>query len=101
MVTSSEIAALISNEESQLIKQDLIIQTQNVLIKRVNENHSYADPLHYVLMLPRGEQRWQYDTYPLREVNQAKNKANENDVEKMSFVSEMQYYAYQLHKRPG
>ncbi|CAF0947889.1 unnamed protein product [Brachionus calyciflorus] len=105
--TTQEIAALISNEESQSIKNDLIIQSHDGLVKRLNEKHSYADPLHYVLMLPRGEQGWQYDTYPLKPSENKKNDIQDQDQNedgnqvKQDFVSAMQYYAYQLHDRPN
>ncbi|CAF0714504.1 unnamed protein product [Brachionus calyciflorus] len=101
--TTDEVAVLISNNEGETIKNDLVIKSNDGLVKRVNEKHSYADPLHYVLMFPRGEQGWQFDAYPLKEPVNSKNLTSiEKDITtKENFVSAMQYYAYQLHDRPN
>jgi AraC-like DNA-binding protein len=42
----------------------LILHGKDGTIKRVNEKYGYSDPLHFVLMFPRGEQGWEIETYP-------------------------------------
>ncbi|CAF0909478.1 unnamed protein product [Brachionus calyciflorus] len=106
--TTQEVAALIPNDEANKVSNELIVHGKDGTIKRVDEKYGYSDPLHYVLMLPRGEQGWEIGAFPKKTKKQKfKNIENiENDdsgseePEKSKYVTAMQYYAYQIHDRP-
>ena len=86
--TTNEVAVLmVSNgtEEDASTRNIVLKQQGSNKLSFITEHHSSYDPLHYVVMFPKGEQGWQHHTYPIP--NSTK------------FVSAMKYYSYRIMDR--
>ena len=67
--SASEIAVLLPDQGQQPeVGRDIILQGRNGLVHRIDEMHWAYDPLHYVLMFPKGEKGWSPRTVRLRNV---------------------------------
>ena len=53
--TTTEVAALIVDDEHSADKRDIIIEKQSRLLKRIHELHPAYLPLQYPLLYPKGE----------------------------------------------
>lgn len=56
---TGEIAAVVPTSSSSITPyRDIVVRRRGQGILRIDELHPLYDPLHYVLMFPRGEQGW-------------------------------------------
>lgn len=57
---SAEIAAIVPRSSGYEVNayRDIIVQSQEGGLLRINEQHPLYDPLHYVLIFPDGRQGW-------------------------------------------
>ncbi len=56
--TSDEVAAIIPNDEEIAEGRDLILQTRNGALQRIQDTNAAYDALSYPLLFPRGEAGW-------------------------------------------
>ena len=58
----SEVAAFIPEaDEPSAAPRDVIVRRRDGRVQRIHEFHAAYDPLHFVLLFPRGEQGWTYN----------------------------------------
>ena len=117
--TASEVAVLLPDHADQPdAGRDIIVEGRDGRLKRMNELHWAYDPLHYVLLFPRGEKGWSpravrlirnghavdADNAGADDVSDADSDREENDQPgrptRRPFVSARQFYAYRLQVRP-
>lgn len=108
--TISEVAVLMVDEdETATANRDIVVFRKSGQMERINEIHAAYDPLHYVLMFPRGEQGWHVGI-PLQAIRQLDRSdvdqvMNANDVGSPDFarktMSVLQFYNYMLQVRQG
>ena len=102
--TSDEIAAIIPDNESSQRKRSIIYYSkvpggdQSVSrsqLRKIDQNSSLYDPLHYVLLFPNGELGWEPE---LRRVT-SRVDCNGNPLISSRKVSQKDYYSYRCHDR--
>ena len=111
--TASEVAAIMigDGQETENQNRDIILQPHEGGIQRISEIHRAYTPLHYVLMFPRGEDRW-YPNIPIYNElmlprgewhpniphNDEILEINDEDEANISSkcISAMNYFAYRL-----
>ncbi|KAJ3848605.1 hypothetical protein EV368DRAFT_76133 [Lentinula lateritia] len=90
MPAADEVAVILPGPGEAIDHRDIILQLRAGPLKRIYETNPAYQPLHYVLLFPRGELGW----HPkINYVN--------GDASATKFVSQMEYYAYRLHQRPA
>ena len=93
--TANEIAAVVpgnGEEEDVSSNRDIILRLTGGSLKRISQLSPAYDPLHYVLLFPRGKHGW-HDKIPLHPG------ANGQTRTKNGNISQTCYYAYRLHQR--
>src|SRR5580700_7621655 len=93
--TANEIAVVVpgnGEEEDVSSNRDIILRLTGGSLKRISQLSPAYDPLHYVLLFPRGEHGW-HDKIPLHPG------ANGQTRTKNGNISQTCYYAYHLHQR--
>ena len=115
LLTASEVAVMLPDHADQPdAGRDIIVEGRDGRLKRTGELHWAYDPLHYVLLFPRGEKGWSpkavrlirndhavdADNAGADDVSDADSDREENDQPRQSsrrpFVSARQFYAYRL-----
>lgn len=88
--TSSDVAVLMVGDGCDIepTNRDILLSLREGGIKRISELHPSYDPLHYVLLFPRGDDGWHTDI-PLMGSGIRKR------------VTQMQFYSYRLQVRDG
>ena len=88
--TSSDIAVLMIGNgcDIELSNRDILLRQREGGINKISELHPSYDPLHYVLLFPRGDDGWHADI-PLMGSGTRKR------------VIQMQFYSYKLQVRNG
>ncbi|KAL1932430.1 hypothetical protein VTP01DRAFT_8108 [Rhizomucor pusillus] len=86
-----DIAAIIPNNPEETTHRDVVYITKNGDIKHISELSASYNPLHYVLLFPRGEEGWHPQ---LRQ-------SNEEGETLARRITIRQYYAYMLQIRQG
>ncbi|CAG8741012.1 17716_t:CDS:2, partial [Cetraspora pellucida] len=58
--TASEVAVIMirDSQEHEPLSHDIVLQLHEGGLQRISEIHHAYEPLHYVLIFPRGEDRW-------------------------------------------
>ncbi|KIK50668.1 hypothetical protein GYMLUDRAFT_65175 [Collybiopsis luxurians FD-317 M1] len=80
--------------------QDIILQHKAGPLKRIYETNPAYAPLHYVLLFPRGELGWHCRIkYANNEGSRSDAEQDESETSKRKYISQMEYYAYQIHHR--
>lgn len=80
--TCAEVAVIIPHDDqdaNSLSTRDVVYITKEGRIKRINETYSSYDPLHYVLLFPRGELGWTVGIRHQSRVNMTEADRNENE----------------------
>lgn len=112
---SGEIAAVVPSYPSPTAYRDIVIRPHGQGLMHIDELHPLYDPLHYVLMFPRGEQGWcaptqgiynhimSYLYVPINSNNViigrlARRTANPDDDDGDTYTA-MRFYAYLLQDR--
>ena len=119
--TASEIAVLIPNIEDEQRNREAIVFKKNGSLQFINSNKASYDPIMYPLMFPYGQIGWEYNFYKLnlpkikiknllKDLNANEDNddnddlellniqadidpsAEENNPNKMNYISCMQYY---------
>ena len=90
--TVDEIAAIVpgNGEEDVKSDRDIILRLVGGSLKRISHINPAYDPLHYVLLFPRGEHGW-HKLLPMRPGDRGQTRSNT--------ISQTCYYAYRLHQR--
>ena len=88
--TSSDVAVLMIGDGCDIepSNRDILLSQREGGIKKISELHPSYDPLHYVLLFPRGDDGWHADI-PLLGSGIRKR------------VTQMQFYSYRLQIRNG
>jgi PIF1-like helicase/Helitron helicase-like domain at N-terminus len=88
--TSSDIAAIMIGDGHNIdpTNRDIHLKLHDGSLQRISETHPSYDPLHYVLLFPRGDDGWHINI-PLIESLKRKK------------VTPMQFYSYRLQIRNG
>ncbi|PKK59314.1 hypothetical protein RhiirC2_794999 [Rhizophagus irregularis] len=88
--TSSDIAALMIGDgyNIELLNRDILLRSHEKGLQRISELHPSYDPLHYILLFPKGDDGWHADI-PL------------NESILRTRVTQMQFYSYRLQIRNG
>jgi hypothetical protein len=68
--------------------RDICLRLHNGNLQRISETHPSYDPLHYVLLFPKGDDGWHINI-PLKE------------SQKRIRITPMQFYSYRLQIRDG
>lgn len=96
---TGEIAAVVPTSSSSITPyRDIVVRRRGQGILRIDELHPLYDPLHYVLMFPRGEQGWCAPTQG-RSMRQIADPDDDDDDS--STITPMRFYAYMLQDREG
>ena len=87
---SSDVAALMIGDgyDIEPSNRDILLNQHQGGLQRISELHPSYDPLHYVLLFPKGDDSW-YKDIPLLGSKVRKR------------VSMMQFYSYRLQIRDG
>ncbi|KIL54493.1 hypothetical protein M378DRAFT_1055673 [Amanita muscaria Koide BX008] len=91
--TAEEVAVLMPNGNQQATTRDVILFYRGGPLRRIAETNPAYQPLHYVLLFPRGEHGW-HPQIPLSQPDGEPvviGNANEK-------VTQMEYYAYRFHQ---
>lgn len=105
--SANELAILMIDDENQEnVHRDIVLYSKSPnesRLIRINETHSTYDPLHYVLLFPKGQQGWSPDTYEKNKHLAAQNDSEDEEVqsEKTKYLTAMQFYSHRLQDRPG
>jgi len=88
--TASEVAAIMVGDghESCTANRDILLKMRNGNLQTISEIHPSYDPLHYVLLFPRGDDGWHVDVPLIGSVKRER-------------VTTMQFYSYRLQIRDG
>jgi len=88
--TSSDVAAIMVGDgySENPTNRDICLRLHDKGLKRISETHPSYDPLHYVLLFPRGDDGWHINI-PLI------------GSQKRTRVTPMQFYSYRLQIRNG
>lgn len=87
--TSDEIAAVLPGDGSQVTQsRDIILRSRDGPLHRMSEGHPAYAPLHYVMLFPRGEDGWSFDSRLLQPQNNQPSR-----------MTQTRYFAYQMHER--
>ncbi|PKC00614.1 hypothetical protein RhiirA5_382331 [Rhizophagus irregularis] len=88
--TASEVATIMVGDghELYIANRDILLQMHDGGLQRILEIHPSYDPLHYILLFPRGDDGWHVDV-PLI------------GAKKKERVTTMQFYSYRLQIRDG
>ena len=88
--TSSDIAALMIGDGHDIepSNRDILLHSHEEGLQRISELHPSYDPLHYILLFPKGDDGW-HENIPLTGSGVRKR------------VSQMQFYSYRLQVRDG
>ena len=70
------------------INRDIVLKLHDKTLQSISETHPSYDPLHYVLLFPRGDDGWHINI-PL------------NGFLRRKRVTPMQFYSYRLQIRDG
>lgn len=105
---AAEVAVIVPSDQSVengRNPRDVVYITKEGRIFHINEMHAYYDPLHYVLMFPRGELGWTIDIRQSddnRDVHEeVDNEDTENNNSRRTTVTVREFYAYILQMREG
>ena len=95
--TAGEIAVLLIEDEGTARiptqHRDIAIHCRGGGIQRMEQTNPATDPLHYVLLFPRGEQGWS-QAIPYRG-------GHPTNVPRLGRVSMREFYAFRLQTRPS
>ena len=114
--SASEVAVLLPDQGDQASAgRDIVVEGRNGRLHRIDELHWAYDPLHYVLLFPRGEKGWSPNVIQLRHNtsnasdqsdsgNGSVNDSSPDDLavrrsRRNPFVSTRQFYAHRLQVR--
>ncbi|PKK66031.1 hypothetical protein RhiirC2_807898, partial [Rhizophagus irregularis] len=88
--TSSDIAALMIGDGHDIepLNRDILLRSYEGGLQRISELHPSYDPLHYILLFPKGDDGWHADI-PLA------------GSTLRTRVTQMQFYSYRLQIRNG
>ena len=88
--TSSDVAALMIGDgyDIEPLNRNILLSRCEGDLQRISELHPSYDPLHYVLLFPRGDDGW-HENISLTRSNVRKR------------VTQLQYYSYRLQIRDG
>ena len=88
--TSSDVAALMIGDghDVETSNRDILLSSHEEGLQRISELHPSYDPLHYVLLFPKGDDGW-HENILLAEPGARKR------------VTQMQFYSYKLQIRNG
>jgi hypothetical protein len=91
--TANEIAAVVPGhgEEDVSSDRDIVLHLTGGTLKRISQLNPLYDPLHYVLLFPRGEQGW-HKHLALRPGPNGQIRSKNGNI------SQTCYYAYRLHQ---
>jgi hypothetical protein len=89
--TAEEVAVILPGPGQAADYQDIILQTRAGTLQRIYETNPAYQPLHYVLLFPRGELGW-HPKIPYANADQDNNNFGNKHV------TQMEYYAYCLYK---
>lgn len=107
--TTDEIAVIVEDSVHIDARRDIMLQLRtNGRLQRIYDHNPFYQPLHYVLLFPRGEIGWQWGI-PLKGADLPPND-NDNSEEpdddngsgrrrKQRTVTQLNYYAFRLHYR--
>ncbi|GBC08228.1 hypothetical protein RclHR1_00080005 [Rhizophagus clarus] len=89
--TSSDVAAIMVGDgySEDPTNRNIILKLHDGNLQRILETHPSYDPLHYVLLFPKGDDGWHINI-PLN-----------NGTSKRNRVTPMQFYSYRLQIRDG
>ncbi|CAB4491168.1 unnamed protein product [Rhizophagus irregularis] len=88
--TSSDVAVLMIGDGCDIepSNRNILLRQREGGLQKISELHPSYDPLHYVLLFPRGDNGWHPDIPLLRS-------------RKRNRVTQMQFYSYRLQIRNG
>ena len=92
--TANEIAAIVpgNGEEEVSSDRDIILRLTGGSLRRISQLNPLYDPLHYVLLFPRGEEGW-CTHIPLHPGPNGQTRSKNGNI------TQTCYYAYRLHQR--
>ncbi|CAG8765712.1 10251_t:CDS:1 [Cetraspora pellucida] len=106
--SATEVAVIMvsAEHEPEPLQCDIVLHLREGEFQRISELHRTYEPLHYVLMFPRGEDGWHYNI-PTSNIDFSTFLSsstaldafimNEKEIYTIQTVTAMRYYAYQLH----
>ncbi|CAH1771184.1 5702_t:CDS:1, partial [Entrophospora sp. SA101] len=93
---ASEVAIIMIGAEP--LERNIVLQLHEGGLQRISEMHRAYEPLHYVLMFPRGEDGW----HPYIPIKESIAFDDDEASTTKKHVSAMNYFAYRLQLgRPG
>jgi len=105
--TAEEIAVIIPEEgvHHALDNRDMVLQAREKRLEHISQNSPSYSALHYVLLFPKGKNRW-HPRIPicgaqLRERGKNTRQRDREEHARLQVVSDTCYYAYCLHVRDG
>ena len=95
--TAPEIAAAIPQQSGNVSShhaRQIVLYQRGGALQNIQSNNAAFEPLHFVLLFPRGEEGW-HPHIPLRDNPEIKEKR------KWQFVTRQEYFKYRVQIRPN